>query len=188
MVPQRWFDSKQKFLDRTPADNRFNTFNYYPAFITGWGGPSNDSSYDSTFIPTQHFNSSEESSEESVISSDGSSNESFENVNSHSLQSTKKSQGNKIQRSNQDNRSQNIRCRGRRATTNRTPQTQQTQYTDEGRNTKRQFPSTSASRVNVQPEDPKSPMSILKTFLTDECIPNIVDSTNKYAEILFKRE
>ena len=135
MVPQRWFDSKQKFLDRTPADNRFNTFNYYPAFITGWGEPSNDSSYDSTFIPTQHFSSSEESSEESVISSDGSSNESFENVNSHSLQSTKKSQGNKIQRSNQDNRSQNIRCRGRRATTNRTPQTQQTQYTDEGRNT-----------------------------------------------------
>ena len=32
--------------------------------------------------------------------------------------------------------------------------------------------------------DPKSAMSILKTFLTDECIQNIVDSINKYAEIL----
>ena len=38
-------------------------------------GPSNDSKYDSTFIPTQHsISSSEESSEESVISSDSSSN------------------------------------------------------------------------------------------------------------------
>ena len=147
--------------------------------------PSNDSSYDSTFIPTQHSSSSEESSEESVILSDSSCNESLENVNSHSVQSTKKSQGNKIQHSNQGNRSQNIRGRVRWATTNRTPQTQQTQYTDEGRNTKRQFPFTSLSRVNVQPEDPRSPMSIVKTFLTDDCIQNI-DSTNKYSEILLK--
>ena len=71
-----------------------------------------------------------------MISSDSSSNESFEKVNSHFIQSTKKSQGNKIQHSNQGNRSQNIRGNGRRATTNRTPQTQQTQYTDKGRNTK----------------------------------------------------
>ena len=48
--------------------------------------PSTDSSYDSTFIPTQHPSSSEEGSEESVISPDSSSNESFENVNSHSVQ------------------------------------------------------------------------------------------------------
>ena len=67
--------------------------------------PSNDFSYDSTFIPTQHSSSSEESSEESVILSDSSSNESIENVNSHSVQSTKKSQGNKIQHSNHGNRS-----------------------------------------------------------------------------------
>ena len=143
-------------------------------------GPSNDSSNDSTFIPTQHSSSSEESSEKSVISSDSSSNESFENVNLHSVQSTKKSQGSKIQHSNQGNRSQNIRGRGCRATINCAPQTQQTQYSDEGRNTKRQFPFISASRINVQPEDPKSPMSILKTFLTDDSIQNIVHSTNKY--------
>ena len=43
-----------------------------------------------------------------------------------------------------------------------------------------------SSRVNVQPEDRKSPMSILKTFLTNECIQNVVDSTNKYAEILLE--
>ena len=29
-------------------------------------------------------------------------------------------------------------------------------------------------------------MSILKTFLIDECIQNIVDSTNKHAEILLE--
>ena len=98
----------------------------------------------------------------------------------------KKSQGSKVQHSNQGNRSQNIRGRGCRATINRAPQTQQTQYTDECRNTKRQFPFTSASRVNIQPEDPKSPMSVLKTFLTDDSIQNIVDSTNKYAEILLE--
>ena len=128
---------------------RFKAKNFYtehppttastPSIITPHSpraGPSNNSSYDSTFIPTQHFSSSEESSEESVISSNSSSNESFENINSHSVQSTKKSQGNKIQHSNQGNRSQNIRGHGLRATTNRTPQTQQTQYTDEGRNTK----------------------------------------------------
>ena len=55
-------------------------------------GPSNDSSYDSTFIPTQHSSNSKESSEEPVISCDSSSNESFENVNSYSVQSTNKSQ------------------------------------------------------------------------------------------------
>ena len=27
-------------------------------------------------------------------------------------------------------------------------------------------------------------MSVLKSFLTDECIQNIVDSANRYAEIL----
>ena len=87
-------------------------------------GPPNDSSYDSTFIPIQHSSNSKESSEGSVISCDSSSNESFENVNSYSVQSTNKSQGNKIQLSNQGNRSQNIRGCGGRATTNRTPQTQ----------------------------------------------------------------
>ena len=29
-------------------------------------------------------------------------------------------------------------------------------------------------------------MSILKTFLIDECIQNIADSTNKHAEILLE--
>ena len=43
-----------------------------PSIITPhspWAGPSNDSSYDSTFIPNKHS-----SSEESAISSDSSSN------------------------------------------------------------------------------------------------------------------
>ena len=38
----------------------------------------------------------------------------------------------------------------------------------------------------MQPKDPKSPMSTLKTSLTDECIQNIDDSTNKYAESILE--
>ena len=38
-------------------------------------------------------------------------------------------------------------------------------------------------QVCMQPEDPTSPLSILKTFLTDELIDNIVEFTNVYAVI-----
>ena len=60
----------------------------------------------------------------------------------------------------------------------------QNQYTDVGRICKRQFRFTEMPGVNVLPEDCTSPMSILKTFLTDELVQEIVDSTNKYADIL----
>ena len=66
--------------------------------------------------------------------------------------------------------SHSIRGHGSRVANNHTPQTQPTQYIQEDRNTKRQFPLTSAPSVNVLPEDPRSPMSILKLFLTDECV------------------
>ena len=79
-----------------------------------------------------------------------------------------------------------IRGCGPQVTNNRTTRTQQTQFTQEGRNTKRQFPFPLAPDVTVQPEDTRSPMSVIKTFLSDECIQNIVDSTNKYAESLLK--
>ena len=80
--------------------------------------------------------------------------------------------------------SHSIRSHGPQVTNNHAPRTQPTQYTQEDRNTKRRFPFTSAPSVNVLSEDPRSSMSILKSFLTDECIQNILDSANRYAEIL----
>ena len=61
-----------------------------------------------------------ESSEESAISSEISSHESFENLASHSTQSTIKKCGNKNQRPNQGYHSHRIRGRGPRVTNTNT--------------------------------------------------------------------
>ena len=45
---------------------------------------------------------------------------------------------------------------------------------------------TSTPGVNVQTDDPKILISILKTFLTEESIQNILDGANEYAKILLE--
>ena len=49
---------------------------------------------------------------------------------------------------------------------------------------KRRFNFTSTPGVNILPEDSTSPLSILKMFLSDELIDNIVNFTNSYAEMM----
>ena len=49
---------------------------------------------------------------------------------------------------------------------------------------KRRFNFTSTPGVNILPEDSTSPRSILKMFLSDELIDNIVNFTNSYAEMM----
>ena len=83
-------------------------------------GPSNYSSYDSTFRLTQYYSSRKESSEEFAISSEISSHESFENLALHPTQSTIKKVGNKNQRPNQGYHSHRIRGRGPRVTNTNT--------------------------------------------------------------------
>ena len=37
--------------------------------------------------------------------------------------------------------------------------------------------------VHAEPYDPSSPLAFLKTFITDELVEDIVNFTNKYADI-----
>ena len=57
---------------------------------------------------------------------------------------------------------------------------------DSPKRTKRQFPFTSILGAHIQPDDLISPLSILKTFLSDQLIDNIADFTNRYAELMMK--
>ena len=56
-------------------------------------------------------------------------------------------------------------------------------YTDFCRDHRR-FPFSGKSKVCCNPTDPSSPLSVLKTFLTDELMDNITAHTNNYAEFL----
>ena len=38
--------------------------------------------------------------------------------------------------------------------------------------------------VHAEPYDPSSPLTFLKTFITDELVENIVNFTSKYADII----
>ena len=55
---------------------------------------------------------------------------------------------------------------------------------DSPKRPKRGFPFTSIPGVHIQSDDPTSPLSILKTFLSDQLIDSIVDFTNRYAEMM----
>ena len=77
-----WFNSKQKVSTSRTLNNRLNIFDYI-SLHSRQAWPTNNSSYDSTFIPTPDSSSRKESSEETAILSEISSNESFVNLTSH---------------------------------------------------------------------------------------------------------
>ena len=52
---------------------------------------------------------------------------------------------------------------------------------DSPKRPKRRFPFTSVPSVHIQPDGPTSPLSILKTFPSDQLTDSIVDFTNRYA-------
>ena len=52
------------------------------------------------------------------------------------------------------------------------------------RSHKRRFQYEGHSGVKVMPDNPNSPMSIFKTFFTDELVQHLVDATNTYADII----
>ena len=49
---------------------------------------------------------------------------------------------------------------------------------------KRRFNFQGTPGVHAEPYDPSSPLALLKTFVTDEIVENIVNFTNKYADII----
>lgn len=55
---------------------------------------------------------------------------------------------------------------------------------NEGRSSNRSFQFTGKQCAKVMPFDPASPISILKTFVGDHLLENIVEYTNTYANIL----
>ena len=58
------------------------------------------------------------------------------------------------------------------------------EWKNECRSSNRSFQFTSKPGVKVMPSDPVSPISILKTFIGDSLIKNIVEYTNTYPNIL----
>ena len=49
---------------------------------------------------------------------------------------------------------------------------------------KRRFNFQGIPGVHAEPYDPSNPLAFLKTFITDELVENVVNFTNKYADII----
>ena len=49
---------------------------------------------------------------------------------------------------------------------------------------KSRFRFTATPGININPSDPKSALSVLKTFISDDVIDNFVQYTNDYADVI----